>query len=378
MIISGANISMAQTRTYSRHNSYTKAVKTTIDSANSHKEFGEIYKNTTKANENSLYYGNGLDEGYCYKKEELINTYEADMLNTEVLKGQTKERAKLNNNSSLSTASALQLKIYNSIVSYLRQFMLRSLFYEDYKNDYSDFFEADKYKNLDISQGENYTSWTVNTSESNYFFESEETLFQTSGSVLTKDGKEISFNLDLHLSREFCQSSELKSLTHYDKILTDPLVIRLESSADTISNQSFYFDLDGDGVEEEHQRLAPNQGFLALDLNEDGVINNGSELFGSKTGDGFSELSKYDLDNNGWIDEADCIYKKLKVWVLDEDGQSHLLNLKEADVGAIYLGKAKTEFNFTKDNNETVAKLRSNGFYLHENGEADLVSQIDI
>lgn len=43
---------------------------------------------------------------------------------------------------------------------------------------------------------------------------------------------------------------------------------------------------------------------LSLDQNGNGEIDNGTELFGTKSGDGFADLARYDLDYNGWIDET--------------------------------------------------------------------------
>ena len=62
-----------------------------------------------------------------------------------------------------------------------------------------------------------------------------------------------------------------------------------------LSDQTFYFDLDADGKEEEISVLN-GSGYLALDKNGDGVINDGSELFGTKNGDGFADLARYDED----------------------------------------------------------------------------------
>ena len=77
------------------------------------------------------------------------------------------------------------------------------------------------------------------------------------------------------------------------------------------------------------------QVFLALDKNGDGRMNDGSELFGTASGDGFKDLAAYDEDGNGWIDENDSIYSQLKIWTKDENGKDHLIDLKDADVGAI-------------------------------------------
>lgn len=56
--------------------------------------------------------------------------------------------------------------------------------------------------------------------------------------------------------------------------------------------------------------------FLALDRNENGIIDDGSELFGDVNGfeNGFANLAVYDLNKDGVIDEKDPVFKKLVLW----------------------------------------------------------------
>lgn len=74
-------------------------------------------------------------------------------------------------------------------------------------------------------------------------------------------------------------------------------------------------------------------------------IDDGRELFGPQTGNGFEELAGYDSDNNGWIDENDPIYNNLQIWQHDEYGNSTLIAVGKAGVGAIYLGSTQTTIN---------------------------------
>lgn len=97
-------------------------------------------------------------------------------------------------------------------------------------------------------------------------------------------------------------------------------------------DQTFFFDIDCDGVEDEISKLISGSGFLALDQNGDGIINDGSELFGTQSGNGFADLAKFDSDGNGFIDENDEIFDRLKIWCMDENGQPHLYSLKEKGV----------------------------------------------
>jgi hypothetical protein len=63
----------------------------------------------------------------------------------------------------------------------------------------------------------------------------------------------------------------------------------------------------------------------------------------------------------------------------DEIDEFWFLNiLTFLDVGSIYLGKTKTDFDFTNDTGEKNAHMRSSGVFLHEDGRAGLISQIDI
>lgn len=222
------------------------------------------------------------------------------------------------------------------------------------------------------------TIWNIQTRSTTKQSEAETTTFDGKGTVQTADGRNIDFNISMEMSRAFMQeTSALKENTQY--ILTDPLVIQLEDAPDTISDQKWFFDIDGDGRKEEISQLAKGNGFLALDENENGIIDNGKELFGTQSGNGFEDLAAYDEDGNGWIDENDAVYSKLKIWTKDASGNDKLMDLKQADIGAIYLGYANTEFTHKSlDTNETQAVVRQTGVYLREStGAAGTIQQID-
>ena len=125
-------------------------------------------------------------------------------------------------------------------------------------------------------------------------------------------------------------------------------------------------------------QLSAGSGYLALDKNGDGEINDGSELFGTASGDGFADLAQYDSDGNGWIDEADEIFDKLRIWSVDASGESTLIGLGKAGVGAIYLGSSDTEFSLNDMHNNTNAVIRKTGMFLYENGMAGTVQQLDL
>lgn len=208
-------------------------------------------------------------------------------------------------------------------------------------------------------------------------FEAERTSVAAQGVVKTADGREISFALQLDMSREFYQETNI-SLRAGDGVRKDPLVINFNGSAAQLTDTSFAFDIDSDGTQEQISFVGPNSGFLALDLNGDGIINNGSELFGAQSGDGFADLARHDADGNLWIDENDAVYADLRIWTRDAAGNDQLLTLAEKQVGALYLGNVSSQFSLNNADNETLGEIRSTGIYLAENGSAGTLQQIDL
>ncbi|MCR4588813.1 MAG: hypothetical protein K5682_10430 [Lachnospiraceae bacterium] len=235
--------------------------------------------------------------------------------------------------------------------------------------------------NASYTGGGSGMSYTEDLTMVSGYYEREETSVQIGGAVQTADGRTIDFNLDLTMSRSF--ETYYEATYHREIVqdvnLWDPLVINLDTAATSLSDQSFYFDLDMDGEEDKIAKLCEGSGFLALDKNEDGMINDGSELFGAATGNGFAELAAYDTDKDGFIDEDDAIWSKLKVWVKDASGKDVLYTLSQAGVGAIYTGAIESEHSLKETgSNGTLGMVRKTGFYLKENGGTGTVQHVDI
>lgn len=219
--------------------------------------------------------------------------------------------------------------------------------------------------------------WTRVTASSSTYAEAENTAFSTTGIAKTADGREISFNMEIAMSRSFAAISE--KVVKEDYVLTDPLVINIGTNVAEVEDTKFFFDLNADGKEEIISMLGKNSGFLVYDKNNDGIINDGNELFGTKSGDGFSDLAKFDEDNNGWIDEADSIFQKLKVFRVNKDGSQELLKLKDLNIGAIYLGNVDTQFSMNNmETNKTNGVIQKTGFYLKENGDIQTLQHVDL
>ena len=205
---------------------------------------------------------------------------------------------------------------------------------------------------------------------------SQEVSFIAKGTAVTADGRMLQFDYGFEMSDSFHEGYQ--SINQVFKSYIDPLIINLDDKPTRMSNQMFYFDLDGDGEKEEIHHLHEGSGMLALDKNEDGEINNGLELFGPGSGDGFKELMEYDEDGNGWIDENDPVFNKLRVWSMHESGEMELYTLQESDVGAIYLGRVPTEFMDIDDADKARAIIRESGIFLHESdGHAGSVQHVD-
>jgi hypothetical protein len=102
-----------------------------------------------------------------------------------------------------------------------------------------------------------------------------------------------------------------------------------------VSQSNVKFDLDGNGRAERTGWMAGYRdvGLLALDLNNNGVIDDGSELFGEGTvinatgkkgKDGYTALAQYDSNRDGVIDRNDEIFSKLVVWFdRNHDGKTN-------------------------------------------------------
>jgi len=136
----------------------------------------------------------------------------------------------------------------------------------------------------------------------------------------------------------------------------DPLVLDLDGDGlefTTLGQSLVHFDLDGDFFAEKTGWLRSDDGFLALDRDGNGLIDDVSELFGAPGVSGFTELAALDSNSDGVIDAADTDFALLQVWRdFDGDGASdagELATLAEAGIASISLATTAIDVTTSTD-----------------------------
>ena len=147
----------------------------------------------------------------------------------------------------------------------------------------------------------------------------------------------------------------------------DPLALDLDG--DGIETRGadgrVVFDHNNDGVKTGTGWLRPDDGWLVLDRNSNGTIDNGGELFGvdtvksdgTKATDGFDALSDLDSNNDDIFDSSDTRFADVRVWRdLNQDGISQsneLSTLAANNIRSINLNKTSTTTNLGNGNTQT-------------------------
>lgn len=158
-----------------------------------------------------------------------------------------------------------------------------------------------------------------------------------------------------------------------------PLVLDLDGNGIqtlSLNPASLHFDLDANGFAEQTGWVGPNDGLLVLDLNGNGKIDDGRELFGNHTRlangtlakNGFEALARHDGNRDGRIDRNDPIWARLRVWRdQNSDGVSdaaELLRLENTGSSALLLAYSNSTEVDASGNAH-----RQKGTYLRSNGQ---------
>ncbi|PHM16873.1 MAG: hypothetical protein CJD30_09285 [Sulfuricurvum sp. PD_MW2] len=136
---------------------------------------------------------------------------------------------------------------------------------------------------------------------------------------------------------------------------TPPIILDLNHDGITsvsLDDSYTYFDYAADGLKEHTAWIEKGDALLIRDINNDGIINDGSELFGDRTkladgtlaSDGYSGLAQYDTNNDGVIDKNDANFSQLKLWKdTNQNGKTdvgELVDLSVAGVTSLSLNRA--------------------------------------
>lgn len=166
----------------------------------------------------------------------------------------------------------------------------------------------------------------------------------------------------------------------------DPLIIDLGETGIELRSleHGVNFDLDNNGFAEKTAWIGTEDGFLALDRNCNGSIDNGGELFGdqvilkdgSKSESGFEALAELDDNGDGIIDNKDSAFANLRVWIdANHNGKSDSNELKTLnETGIISISLEHSEVSIVDE--ETGARIaESASVTINKNGA---VSTVDI
>jgi hypothetical protein len=203
--------------------------------------------------------------------------------------------------------------------------------------------------------------------------ETEATSVSIRASITEADGTTRELSLDLSMSRRFVEESRL-SIRAGDAPMKDPLIVTLDGSMAHLADEVTSFDLDVDGTNDQVRLTAGASSYLVRDLDGNGEITDGRELFGAVTGDGFAELAALDDDGNGWIDEGDAAFGELSL-----AGPNGLRSLADAGVAAISVRSIASPFRITSDDgHRTLGQVQATGMVVRGDGGVGSIQHVDL
>ncbi len=148
------------------------------------------------------------------------------------------------------------------------------------------------------------------------------------------------------------------------RYVSDPLVLDLDGTGfDILSSiNGVYFDEDAIGLAEKTGWIGRGDALLALDINEDGLINDGSELFGdsmslpdgTKAQSGFEALQQYDSNGDGVIDQDDEFFDRLRIW---NDKNHEGISLEDELYSTSDLGISSISLNYEDEDGINVSSV---------------------
>lgn len=182
-----------------------------------------------------------------------------------------------------------------------------------------------------------------------------------------------------------CPIEDIKKKTETASTIPSPIVLDLDGDGiETRSvTQGARFDHAADGFAELTGWVGADDGLLVRDLDGNGRIDSGRELFGSETllangaraAHGFEALAELDANGDGVLDASDPVFAELRVWQ-DADGNGRtdtgeLLTLEEAGVRSIHVAYSNSNFVDAQGNAH-----RQVGSYTTTDGETRAATDI--
>ena len=222
------------------------------------------------------------------------------------------------------------------------------------------------------------TNRVVSSSFYSRYQHNEFTQVTISGSILTAEQQDIQFQFSTSSGSNFVLEFGQGEYAERISGRTDPLIINYSGSFNNLSSEAYAFDLNADGVDEVISFAGAGSGFLAWDKNGDGIINDGSELFGTTSGDGFADLAALDDDGNGFIDAGDRVFSQLQIYEKDSAGHDSLRSLSDFNIAAISVESVATPFRISDHLNQEWGMARATGIFLRDDGSVGSVQQIDL
>ena len=163
---------------------------------------------------------------------------------------------------------------------------------------------------------------------------------------------------------------------------SSPLIFDLNQNGTTSSNlyeTTTYFDLDADGFRQRTGWVEEGDGLLALDRNQNGTIDDGTELFGNFTedengnrfSDGFAALNSLDDNHDLVITATDDIYEDLRIWTDgNADGTSQPDELKSlSDLHITTISLSAQQIDGTEGRNQVTHQALFTQLRTDENGD---------
>ena len=177
----------------------------------------------------------------------------------------------------------------------------------------------------------------------------------------------------------------LKRLFHQAEITRSPLVLDLNGDGvSTVAmSAGVHFDQNNNRFAELSGWVASSDGLLVRDLNGNGTIDNGSEVFGDNTllangqkaANGFAALSGMDSNCDGIVNSADTNFSQLQIWRdLNQNGVSDAGEL--FTTGQLGIQSINTAASNTTPATVAGGSLAAAGSYIRTDGTVSTMGDV--